>query len=253
MLQYSFDADLAKEYGVPEAIFVHRLYWWVRDNAANNRNLKDGRYWTYDNMTALIEIFPFWSRRQLQGIIGRCRDKALIITAEYNEDRRDRTTWYTVTDTVIRFYEQTEKPASRTGNAMHEMVQCKAQNGAAQCTDSCTLYKEQLEDQLEDERESTREEQQNAKRTVKKLKPEEPQKTYGEFSNVHLTDTELVKLLGRWTAEQVKHEIEALSAYMKSKGKAYKDHYATLTVWMKRDFPAGRAASGGGRVLVDDD
>ena len=35
MLQYSFDADLAKEYGVPEAIFVHRLYWWVRDNAAN--------------------------------------------------------------------------------------------------------------------------------------------------------------------------------------------------------------------------
>ena len=39
---------------------------------------------------------------------------------------------------------------------------------------------------------------------------------------------------------------------MKSKGKAYKDHYAALTVWMKRDFPAGQAAVGG-RVLIDDD
>lgn len=69
---------------------------------------------------------------------------------------------------------------------------------------------------------------------------------------MHLTDTELGKLLSRWTCEQVQHEIEVLSAYMKSKGKTYKDHYATLLGWIKRDFPAGQAAVGG-RVLIDDD
>lgn len=251
MLQYSFDADLAKEYGVPEAIFAHRLYWWVRDNAANNRNLKDGRYWTYDSMTALLEIFPFWSRRQLQGIISRCREKGLILTAEYNDDRRDRTTWYTVTEIVHRFYGQDFKTVTERGNAMHEMVQCNVPNGAAQCTVSCTLYKEQLEDQLEDERAHTREEHKTDPSAMVS-NPEEAKQTYGEFANVRLTSKELEKLLSRWTREQVHHEVEALSAYMKSKGKVYKDHYAALTVWMKRDFPAGQAAVGG-RVLIDDD
>ena len=54
------------------AIFVHRLYWWVRDNAANGRNYRDGRYWTYDSLNALTEIFPCWSRRQIEGIINTC-------------------------------------------------------------------------------------------------------------------------------------------------------------------------------------
>ena len=124
------------------------------------------------------------------------------------------------------------------------MGQCNARNGAMQCT------KEQLEDQLEDERVRTREEQQNGISAAPK--PAEAKQTYGEFANVRLTSRELDKLLSRWTREQVHHEVEALSAYMKSKGKAYKDHYAALTVWMKRDFPAGQAAVGG-RVLIDDD
>lgn len=252
MLQYSFDADLAIEYGVPEAIFVHHIYWWVRKNAANHCNLKDGRYWTHNSVTALTDLFPFWSRRQIEGVINRCRDKGLILTAAYSTDRRDRTTWYTVTDPVFRAYRGGEKTPPKEGNAYHQMGKCTPPESGASTTKRGNVYNEQLVNQLEYERERTHEEQQEAKRTGKKSKPEESKKTYGEFANVHLTDTELGKLLGRWTAEQVKHEIEALSAYMKSKGKAYKDHYATLTVWMKRDFPAGQA-SGGGRVLVDDD
>lgn len=101
-MQYAFDMDLAQRYGVNEAIFVHRLYWWVRDNAANGRNYRDGRYWTYDSLNALTEIFPCWSRRQVEGIINRCREKGLILTAAYSQDKRDRTTWYTVTETVIQ-------------------------------------------------------------------------------------------------------------------------------------------------------
>lgn len=66
---------------------------------------------------------------------------------------------------------------------------------------------------------------------------------YGEFGNVRLTDAELDKLLSRWSDAQVSQEIEALSAYMRSKGKRYADHYATLLNWLKRDFPpAGKTA-----------
>ena len=250
MLQYSFDADLAKDYGVPEAIFVHRLYWWVHDNAANNRNLKDGRYWTYDSLAALTKIFPFWSRRQIEGVINRCRDKGLILTAVYSEDRRDRTTWYTVTEPVFQVYRGTKKTPPKEGEAYPQTGKCTAQESDASITKRGNVYKEQLKDQLEDERERTREKPQNPSRKQKPAKPKEPKDSYGEFGNVSLTKRELEKLLDRWTPQQVKREVEALSAYMKSKGKAYKDHYATLLVWMKRDFPAGQAAAGG-RVLID--
>lgn len=252
MPEYSFDADLAAEYGVPEAIFVHHLYWWVRKNSANNCNLKDGRYWTYNSVAALTEYFPFWSRRQIEGVINRCREKGLTLTATHSDDRRDRTTWYTITDVVFHAYRSAEKKPPKEDKICDQMGKCNTPKTDASSPKWGNVYKEQLVNQLVNEGERTREEQQEAKCAAKKSKPEEPKKTYGEFANVHLTDTELGKLLSRWTCEQVQHEIEALSAYMKSKGKTYKDHYATLLGWIKRDFPAGQAAVGG-RVLIDDD
>ena len=71
---------------------------------------------------------------------------------------------------------------------------------------------------------------------------------YGEFGNVKLTDAELDKLTARWTPNQVSQEIEALSAYMESKGKRDASHYATLLNWLKRDFP-----SAGKTKLIEED
>jgi len=66
------------------------------------------------------------------------------------------------------------------------------------------------------------------------ISPESQRRRYGEFQNVLLTDEEFTKLtekLGYRTGA----EIEKLSAYMKSKGKRYKDHYATILSWTRRD------------------
>lgn len=243
-LQYAFDMDLAQKYGVPEAIFVHRLQHWVRENALNDRNYRDGHYWTYDTMNALMKIFPWWTRRQLQGIIARCKEKGLLLTAEYNEDRRDRTTWYTVTEAVIVAYEPWKIGAPESCNAMHETVQCNVPNGAAQCTKSCTLYKEHLEDHLEDEREGAHTQEKPVEATG------DERRGYGEFGNVRLTEGELARLTTRWTPDQVAAEIEALSAYMQSDGKRYRDHYAALIRWLKKDCPPAQPA---GRVLIDED
>lgn len=248
-MQYAFDMKIATEYGVDESIFVHRLYWWVRDNAANGRNLRDGRYWTYDSLAALTQIFPWWSRRQLQGIINRCRQKGLILTADYNEDRRDRTTWYTVTDTVIQVYALSGCPIPEPCNAKHQTGKCNAPNGATHGTKSCNVYNEQLEDHLEDEREGAPAHEKTPEQ-VPKQAADKP-KTYGEFGNVLLTDKALTSLLGRWKPEQVRTEIEALSAYMQSKGKRYADHHATLLNWLKKDYPPQTAPAG--RVLIDED
>lgn len=240
-MQYNFEMAVASAYGVDEAIFVHRLYWWVRDNAANNRNYRDGHYWTYDSLSALTEIFPCWTRRQLERIIKSCLSKGLILTADYNENRRDRTTWYTVTDIVFELYQEEPPDVPERGNALHETVKCISPNGDAHFTKRGNVYKEQLEDHLEDERERA-----HARESEPSHEPDP--ETYGEFCNVRLKPGELDKLLARWTPAQVQAEIDALSTYMKSKGKKYADHYATLLNWLKRDHPPG--ASGG---LIEED
>lgn len=54
---------------------------------------------------------------------------------------------------------------------------------------------------------------------------------YGEFKNVKLTKNEYNKL----KENNLLPYIEKLSAYMKSKGKQYKSHYATILNWSRKD------------------
>lgn len=56
----------------------------------------------------------------------------------------------------------------------------------------------------------------------------------GEFKNVQLGGQELTKLVDRYGRSATKQLIDELSAYLKSSGKRYKDHYATLLNWARR-------------------
>lgn len=56
---------------------------------------------------------------------------------------------------------------------------------------------------------------------------------YGEFKNVRLTEEEFKKLQDRFP--DYKERIESLSEYMRSKGKTYKDHYATILSWARKE------------------
>lgn len=62
----------------------------------------------------------------------------------------------------------------------------------------------------------------------------EQKRSVGEFKNVHLGEEELSKLVDRYGRSATKHLIDELSAYLKSSGKRYKDHYATILNWARR-------------------
>lgn len=70
------------------------------------------------------------------------------------------------------------------------------------------------------------------------LIPEQEQDSaalFGEFQNVKLTDDEQEKLIAKFGHDSGLQRIEALSAYMQSTGKKYKDHYATILNWNNRN------------------
>ena len=58
---------------------------------------------------------------------------------------------------------------------------------------------------------------------------------HGEFNNVLLTDDEYNKLSVRFGIENITQLIDDLSIGIKSKGYQYKDHYATILNWVRRD------------------
>ena len=60
-------------------------------------------------------------------------------------------------------------------------------------------------------------------------------KRYGEFENVMLLDAEHEKLVDSLGDRGVTAYIERLSAYIAQSGKKYKNHYATILNWWRRD------------------
>ena len=43
-MEFHFNAELAKQYGVDGAIFLHCMAFWVAKNRANGRHYHEGRY-----------------------------------------------------------------------------------------------------------------------------------------------------------------------------------------------------------------
>lgn len=119
---YSFDSRLAVEYGVDEAIFLHNLYYWIVKNEANGRHFYDGKSWTYNSMKAFTELFPFWSKRQVERIINSLKAKGAIYVGNYNSAGMDRTQWYALNETVYCIYANGDIHFTESLHSFHKTV-----------------------------------------------------------------------------------------------------------------------------------
>jgi hypothetical protein len=97
-MEYSFDIEVAKKYGVDEAIMIKNFQFWIMKNKANNKNFHDGRTWTYNSTRAFSELFIFWTEKQIRRILKSLIDKEVILTGNYNKISYDRTLWYAFRD-----------------------------------------------------------------------------------------------------------------------------------------------------------
>lgn len=97
-MQHFFDIDIAKEYGLQEAIILNNLNFWILKNEANNKHFYDGNYWTYNSMKAFHQLFPYLTERKISYCLKKLEEKNLIKTGNYNKIAYDRTLWYAITD-----------------------------------------------------------------------------------------------------------------------------------------------------------
>lgn len=96
--------SVAVRYGLEEAIFLDSIVFWTRENKSKGANYQDGRWWTYNSIQGLKEMFPWWSGKQLRRIVNSCKDQGALLVANYNKEGRDRTAWYSPSDDLLALY-----------------------------------------------------------------------------------------------------------------------------------------------------
>lgn len=109
-----FDARIAEKYSLEEAIVIHKIYGWIKHNAVNGKNYHNGRYWTFNSLSAFAKYFPFWSESKIKRILIDLyggsdkkeiepKHEQLLLKGNFNKSSFDRTVWYSFTDDFFNF------------------------------------------------------------------------------------------------------------------------------------------------------
>ena len=122
-MQHFFDIDIAKEYGILEAILLNNLWYWIEKNRANDTNFFDGEYWTYNSTRAFNVLFPYATPRKINYALKHLQDEGLIMTGNYNQSAYDRTLWYALTKKGKSIMQKCKMEVSNLSNGSVENVQ----------------------------------------------------------------------------------------------------------------------------------
>ena len=124
---HSFDSEIAKEYGILEAILLNNLHYWIVKNQANNKHFYDGKYWTYNSIKAFKELFPYATERKIRTALGHLVEKEILVTGNYNQSTYDRTLWYALTNKGLSVLQKCQMQVAEMSNRNGENVKSNMQ------------------------------------------------------------------------------------------------------------------------------
>lgn len=83
--------------GLNKAIFINQLNYWLEINEKVNKNFRDGHYWVYNSYESWAENdFQYWSPDTIKRIVSSLENTGVIISANYNKLKIDKTKWYRI-------------------------------------------------------------------------------------------------------------------------------------------------------------
>jgi hypothetical protein len=122
-MNHTFNIDIAKKFGLEEAILLENFAFWIAKNKANKKHFYENSTWTYNSASALFELFPYWSERKISRIIDSLVDQNLIQKGNFNTVKYDRTLWYSFTDFGESIYRICQIHLSNLSNGLTENVE----------------------------------------------------------------------------------------------------------------------------------
>lgn len=115
---------LAKAIGLEEAVVLQQIHWLL----GRSKNERDGRLWVYNSYPAWNrDHFPWMVERSMRRVFDKLREMGLLIaTADHNDNRSNRTLWYTIDYEKVEALTETavhlDKMATSTSGQNGHMV-----------------------------------------------------------------------------------------------------------------------------------
>lgn len=220
-MNHTFNTEVARRYGLEEAILLENIYFWVRKNRANNKNCHNGKYWTYNSVKAFNEMFEYITPSKISRALKNLEKNGLIETGCFNQNSYDHTKWYTVTEKAKPFFEFKDS-ILQNEKSNEEYEKSNSIEDEIIITDIKPDIKPDIKQSEEEAEESA---PSPAPRKQKKHK-------HGEYQKVMLTDQELEKLKSEYGEERAWEAIRFLDEYKEMKGKTYKSDYLAIRNWV---------------------
>lgn len=203
-MEHHFNVELAKEYGILEAVILNHLQFWTEKNRANGTNFHDGHYWTYNSAKAFSELFPYASQKQIRKALQNLIGEGIIQTGNYNKNPYDRTLWYSFTEKGNSIFQMVKIdvpkrengndvegqpiPDNKTDNKPNNKLKESKKEESNNTQNQQVEISEELK-QMQKEIEQLKEE--NEKLKAKKAKPKKQTKSYDEQIEEYTQNKEL--------------------------------------------------------------
>lgn len=192
-MEHHFNVELAKEYGILEAVLLNNLQFWIEKNRANGTNFHDGHYWTYNSAKAFSELFPYASQKQIRKALQNLIGEGIIQTGNYNKNPYDRTLWYSFTEKGNRIFQTVNLdlpkrengndldgqpiPDNKTDNKQNNKLK---ESNKEESNNTQNQQVETSEEMKELQKEIEQLKAENEKLKAKKAKPKKQTKSYDE-------------------------------------------------------------------------
>lgn len=199
-LEYSFNVEVAKEYGVNEAILIKNFQFWILKNKANGKNFIDGHYWTFSSHKAFEALFPFWSTQNIKTALKHLEEKGVIIKDNHNQNNYNKTNWYA--------FKNEDDWLSPCFNSLVKTNQSISENQPIDELELTNQYKDNKQDNKQDNNTPPNE------KPLPTPKGGETLSKYGEFENVCLTKECYDKLKLTFGEEKLEYGIDKLDTWL---------------------------------------
>ena len=91
-----FNKEIARDYGLRESVIA--TYLWELLEKDMESIERHGRIWTRISQRMITVALPFMSVDMARRSLKKLAEEGIIMRAEFNDDKFDRTHWYTFTD-----------------------------------------------------------------------------------------------------------------------------------------------------------
>ena len=104
-MEHHFNVNLAIRLGIEKAAIINNLYYWINHNAKNNKNIYEGKVWTFNSTGAFAKLIPYIKERTLYRYLNELEKAKVISIGNFNKNSFDKTKWYSFTDEFVKILE----------------------------------------------------------------------------------------------------------------------------------------------------